>query len=482
MSRKVLGLDIRHTSVAAVLVKSSLRESWIIGAMSVPIPPADTDPQGLRAALAAVAAAMDLDQTDCAVSIPASLFSSRNLVIPFDQPKKIRMVLPFELEAHLPNPAEDIAVDFDRLSGAASGGGSEVLAVAVEKARLAPFLADLAAAGFEPERLAPSVLAFGSLIARAAEPEETVLSAEVGDRCGALTVARQGQVRLLRTFPLPPAAEARRLAVRSQIRTTLAAVEELWPDAPAAARVRMTGSGLAGIDLPALAAELPVDLEPADLGRALNVAWDADDPAAWQPALMDGALAMAMAEIEGLGGLNFHRSQFPGKKILSRHREHLVRTGVLAAVVLAIMLGSLIGRSVIAKNRLAALDRQMAAVLKESFPEVQKITDPFQQMQISLQDLKKATALAGENRTAPRAIDVLKNLSESIPPEVAVVIERLVIGPEAVTIAGTTAGFNAVDDIKGRLERIPGFKKVTINSANTDRSGKEVNFQLKVDL
>jgi hypothetical protein len=39
-----------------------------------------------------------------------------------------------------------------------------------------------------------------------------------------------------------------------------------------------------------------------------------------------------------------------------------------------------------------------------------------------------------------------------------------------------------VDDIKSKLEQIDFFKKVTINSANIDRSGKEVRFQLKAEM
>ena len=59
---------------------------------------------------------------------------------------------------------------------------------------------------------------------------------------------------------------------------------------------------------------------------------------------------------------------------------------------------------------------------------------------------------------------------------------RLVIGPQTVLISGNTAGFDSVDDIKGRLEEIDFFKKVTISSANMDRSGKEVRFMLKAEL
>jgi general secretion pathway protein L len=482
MSRKVLGLDIRSTSIAAVVVKSSLRESWIEDAMVVPIAKGEADPQGLRAALEAITARMDLDQADCVVSIPAAYFSCRNLFVPFDKPKKIRLVLPFELEACLPWPADEVAVDFSLLTGPTADGQTEIFAVALEKSRLEPIIADLATAGIDPERVAPGGLAIAGCLARSAAEAEVTFCLDIGEDSGAILVAFGAEIRLLRSFPLPPAPEARGRAIRNHVRTTLGALEERAPEGQGIERILVTGAGVKALDLPGLAAGLPVDIEIADLGRLLNVARDAEEPGDWDPAIMDGALALAMAEIEGMASLNFHRSQFPGKKLISRYREQLTRTGILAAAVLLVVFGSMIGRSVLAKGRLERLDQQMAAVFRESFPEVKKVSDPFQQMQINLQEMRKSAALAGETRTSPRSIDVLKSISDSIPEEIAVVIERMVMGPEAITITGTTAAFNSVDEIKGRLERIPGFKKVTINSANTDRSGKEVNFQIKVDL
>jgi len=47
---------------------------------------------------------------------PGVFFSSRNLQVPFSNPKKIRMVLPFEIEPHLPFQAEDLAIDFSILA------------------------------------------------------------------------------------------------------------------------------------------------------------------------------------------------------------------------------------------------------------------------------------------------------------------------------------------------------------------------------
>ena len=98
------------------------------------------------------------------------------------------------------------------------------------------------------------------------------------------------------------------------------------------------------MNLEVLADALPVELEPADLTRLLGVPHD-DDAGAWDPLRMDGALALVLAEIEGLESLNVYRSQFPGRKIISRHRENLVRTGVLAAAVLVLMFASVLIQS-----------------------------------------------------------------------------------------------------------------------------------------
>jgi hypothetical protein len=80
------------------------------------------------------------------------------------------------------------------------------------------------------------------------------------------------------------------------------------------------------------------------------------------------------------------------------------------------------------------------------------------------------------------AIDILNNISKSISESITVDITRMVISPDSVIIIGTTDTFEGVNDIKSKLEQIDTFKKVTISSTNKDRSGKEVRFQMKVEL
>jgi type II secretion system protein L len=482
MSRKVLGLDIRSDRLCAVLVKGSLRESRIAAALTVPIETAgDESGGGLLAALEAVTAAMDLQNADCVVSVPAALFSCRNVFVPFGNSKKIRMVLPYELEPHLPYPADEMLVDFSILDGSEDRGKTEVLTVAVERQRLAPILAALAAVKIDPERVTLSGFSAAAWIGRNTDPGQTVLCLDIGATSGALFVVAGARVRLIRTFPLPADPAARSRAVRSHIRLTMGALNELSGPRPPPGEIFLTGSGTAGMNLEVLADALPIELKPTDLTRLLGIPHD-EDAGAWDPVQMDGALALVLTEIEGLESLNVYRSQFPGRKIIARHRENLVRTGVLTAAVLVLMFASVLIQSTLLGRRVTDLDQQIAAVFRETFPDAKKVADPYQQMQINLQELKKRAALPGEALSTLRSIDILKSISDSIPEQIQVVLDRMVIGPETILISGTTAGFNAVDEIKGHIERIAEFKKVTISSANMDRTGKEVNFQLKVDL
>jgi general secretion pathway protein L len=89
-----------------------------------------------------------------------------------------------------------------------------------------------------------------------------------------------------------------------------------------------------------------------------------------------------------------------------------------------------------------------------------------------------------EAETGPhvRSIDILNNISEKIPADITVNLNRLVIQPDNVLISGTTDAYDSVDTIKSRLEQIQEFEKVSISSANIDRSGQEVQFMLKVEL
>ena len=91
-----------------------------------------------------------------------------------------------------------------------------------------------------------------------------------------------------------------------------------------------------------------------------------------------------------------------------------------------------------------------------------------------------AAPIQASNRI--RSIDALLEISQLLPNSISVVMNRMVVSEDTITLSGVTDGFNNVDDIKGRIEKSSSFKKVTIASANMDKSGKNVRFKLKIDI
>jgi type II secretory pathway component PulL len=244
----------------------------------------------------------------------------------------------------------------------------------------------------------------------------------------------------------------------------------------------MTGSGLNGANFDHdVASDLNLPGTRLNLCDRLNIPIDDENVSPWDPALMDGALSLAMMEIEGVGGLNFHKGQFAAKKLFVKHKKNWTKTGILATAVMVLLLFNFITESYTLNKQLNRYDQQMRTIFQATFPN-QKIVDPFQQMQINVQEAKK-NAL-GQSAAGPhtRSIDILNEISKSIPDAITVDITRMVISPETVLITGNTDTFNSVEEIKSNLEQIGFFKRVAINSTNKDRSGKEIRFQMKVEL
>jgi len=112
MTRKILGLDIRHDAVSAVLVKNSIKENVIESYESVPIPDQQDFESGMAASLETIVEKINIAGSICIASFPADQISYRNIQVPFKGLKKISKILPFELEPTIPFPVDDLVIDF----------------------------------------------------------------------------------------------------------------------------------------------------------------------------------------------------------------------------------------------------------------------------------------------------------------------------------------------------------------------------------
>jgi len=483
MSRKVLALDIRHHGVAAVIIQSSLRDNCISAFAYAPLAADDVASGNLGDALGSLAESLDFSGCDCIASLPADLFSFRNLQIPFRSRKKIQMVLPFELEPSLPYAVDEIVLDFSPVRYNAANDSTDVLAAILPKTALDRFLETLAAFHLDPETITIGGLPLALCHTRRGEVPGDKLILDVDHDTATLFATVDNQVQWIRSFPL--AENATPEAVKRQVMLSLAAFEEPYGYDLENSEIVAGGHGLQGtLAKDAIDNALGVSSYGSDLASQHGMELPStDDPADahWDARRMDNALALGLAEIGGFQALNIYRSQFPAKKLWGKYKDQILKTGWIAAAVLVLMFVGQLIESYTLNRRIAQIDRQARSIYRATFPEATKITDPFAEMAINLREAKKAAGINTAMEDQVRSIDVLNSISQQIPASVTVDINRLVIAADNTLISGQTGGYDSVDEVKNSLGRIPFFKKVTITSSNIDRSGKEVRFQIKAE-
>ena len=476
MGRKVFGLDIREDAVSSVLVKTGFKGSEIESQIYVPLQAAGND--GIGQALKTIVRELDTDGAVCVASLPAHQISFRHISVPFKDTKKIRQILPFELESTLPMPIEDLIMDFQTVHPTASKDRTGILAALVEKSHLESYLAILADFKIQPEIVTCGGYGIGRLLARLPDFPPKGLVVDIEQRKGTIFIVNAGHICLIRPVPINPSAKAASLCL--QIRRTLMAYEEMTGFDFQPEAVFMTGRGLDDNTVESEVARLlGLPVQRADIVQDTDVGIKPPASQTWNPLQLDGAASLALMELKGGDGINFRKGPFAQKKLWGQHRKSLITTAVIAGFFLVLALFNIFYDAYLLKLQVAGLDREITGIFRRTFPDVKKIVDPVHQMRIKIEAVKKSTLFPGQTGKHIRTIDLLNEISQSIPKATDVEFTRLVIGPENLLIDGNTDTFNTVDDIKRRLEGAVLFKEITISSANIDRAGDRVRFKLK---
>jgi len=271
-------------------------------------------------------------------------------------------------------------------------------------------------------------------------------------------------------------------AIVTEIRRTLNAFDSNAATAFSPEAIFLTGAGITDDAFgPTISRALNCPVEFTDLA-AVSGYTHGDGIAPWSPLWMDNAFALALAEIEGLNALNFRKGPFAIQKHWVKFKKELIHLSVLAGLILTLIFAGTLMASISLEKRAERVDARIRSIFKASFPEVKRIVDPVQQMRLKLESVKKQSAYPGENEIKTLRIDILNDISKLIPAQTDVDFTQVVIGPENVLISGDTDTFNSVNTIKSRLEQSDLFNKVTISSANIDKTDNRIRFNLAIRL
>jgi general secretion pathway protein L len=488
MPEKILGLDISSDAVTGVQVKAGLKGHHVTACAHVMIEEAG----GLGEALKALVEQVGPEADTCISSIPGEHVSYRNLRMPFRDNKKIRQTLAFELETMVPFPVEDLLVDFTVVD---RSDQSEILAASVKRSYISEYLTQLQANGIDPAVLdIRGVPTVGWLLRQAGTPDDGLLL-EIGLKRNTMILYLKRHIALVRTFSFsgsaaahhPETGSAEQIESRlrwfcTEVQNTLHAVGSHTAKTVCPQKVFVTGSGALYQETEKLLNRfLDLPVERIDLAADPRIHMDESIARTWNPAPMDNALALAVRAAKHSLGFNFRRDGFEVKKQYFGHKEEIRKVAAFLLVMLC-LLGLDLGVDYYSlKKRYNTLDRQITEVFRQTLPDVKRIVDPVHQMKVRINDIKKsALSLPGIGANG-KVLDLLRDLSARVPESADVHVTRIVVDPDAVLIRGETDTFNTVDTIKKGLEPSAHFSAVTISSANLDRSGNRVQFEMKLE-
>jgi general secretion pathway protein L len=420
--------------------------------------------------------------------------------MPFGDPKKIRQTLPYEIETMVPFPIDDLVVDFTVLDRAEH---SDILAASVNKALVSEYLSRLQPYGIDPEVLDIRCVPTVSWLLKQEGTPANGLFLDVGGKKNTMILYIKGRIALIRTFssdgsgpgqppsdatkrdrlgmPSPEGIESSLKAFCAMIQNTVHAFG--WQRAMVIRpeKVSFTGPWALYPDTGNFLDQfLGMPAEQLNLRRDKRVHMDKNIAKVWDPAMMDHALALALRDDRRVRGFNFRKDEFEVKKQVLGPKKELRKAAVFLAVVLAFLAFDLGVDYTLLKKRYTVLDQKITEVFKKTFPEVTKIVDPVQQMRVKINEMKKSALLLPGMHTDEKVIDLLKDISQRVPKGTDVHVTRIVVDPDTVQISGDTDTFNTVDNLKSGLEPSSYFSNVTITSANLDRKGKRVQFDLKL--
>jgi len=496
MPGKILGIDIDSNSVTAVLVEGGLRGYSITGCGRTII----EEGRGLDGGLAELSEQVDLKADTSICSIPAEQISYRNLQMPFRDRKRIRQAIVFEVETMVPFPIEDLIVDFtlvDQLDQ------NEILAASIRRSLISEYLDNLQGNGVDPSLLDIRGVPMALWLLKRDDMPDSGLLLEIGRTRSTMVLFQKRRISLIRSFPfgdgLMAQAMSKEPAERLEGTRTDEKIESLftsfcgdvrhtihafggWRKGEVKPeRAFITGEGSLYPETESILERvLHIPVEGINVARDAKVAMGEDIAQAWDPATMDNALALALRDNKQGMGFNFRKGEFEVRRRYLGFMKLMRNVVIFLVIIVSLFIADLGTEYYFLKKRYMMLDNQISQIFRQTLPEVTRIVDPVQQMRTKINEIKASDlSLPGIGREQ-KVLDLLRDISIRISGSLDVKVLNMVVDPETVQIKGKTDTFNTVDSIKKGLEPSQYFSEVTISSANLDRSGKRVQFEMKL--
>ncbi len=410
------------------------------------------------------------------VAIPASLASYRHMDLPFGSRRKIRQVLPMELDAMLPLIEEDPVSDFVR-TGLSTSGNHTLFTASLPRSIADALCLPLAKQGITPVLVSSAGYLAAHFLLDSLPKTGFFLLVAVRPHCLVITAVLNGVIVGIRSIVR---GNDNDVLAADVSRSLMVFRQRLAIDDPISA-CHLMGSNTREDDLEALLkTALATAVGVADLSPVYRFFEKAGCDAEINPFEYIDAFAAAQC-IGKQDCLNFCGNRHGQGAFVEKYMTQLVTVSLLALICFFLVVAGEYTKIRALKDQSAAMDRQARLIFQETFPEITTIVDPYMQMTVQVRQaaeqsgrsLNMETRFAGDGNIMELFFELSSRISDAIDVE----ISRLVFNEGRMVLSGSTDTYDSVDKMKSAIESSPLFTDVKISNAAADKNDKRIRFK-----
>lgn len=532
MEQKILGIDIGSHSLKMCELTRSFREFELINFYEQVISTSNrlTHEEAVAAGLRSMVEKNKIEADVVSVTLPGNLVSCRVLQLPFTNIKKIDQTIEFELESYLPVSLDELLIDYSILS--IDEHRSTILVAYTPKSRFIKYLDMLQLAGIDPKFIGVDVIDMASISQIAMVAQDTNYAIiDVGYSKTNVTVMEGRKLKYARTITLGGIHFTK--AIQKAFKLNQDKAEALKLDR---GRVSLDGKDLDQISrlCQKVAEELIVALRQTYLGfrqiykneqwhglyllgggarlqglpdliaqaMRLNVSSldciDFIPNKLSQPEMVKDVVAPCLSQTlkvifsNKAIKINFRRGEFSYKKDIKAIGSEIKQLGVWFSIVFLLGVAHFAYSYHTLDQRIAKVNEDFVNATVKALPEFKKTGKKGSEQSAKklLSSINSKIAeikpqldafQAGSSGASP--LQVLKEISTVIPKkeDIVIDIDDFSYSGDVVTLQGRTNSFEAVDILKGSLEKSTLLKNITTrNVAKAIRD--EIKFTMSLDL
>lgn len=385
----------------------SRRSSELIGAASIEL----DEERSLADAVTSITGKMT-GSPRVVLCLPPSLFAQRTVTLPFNDLRKVREILPAQLQGDIALPVEELALEV------MPSGDGQFLALWARKSDLRTVIGQFREAGLEPHVVSSLPFALAGL--PGVPPDSAVCDGDT------LALLRGGSLTYFRTFNSPVTIPG--------IAATFSALELSGVALPQQLCLTGEAVGLGLADAEALPMPVKTLEVPSELGHLFK-----NDKTFQQLA---GLYAVACAGFAGTLP-DFRRGELAWTAGDAKLRRKLILTGALVAIIMLLLFTGKVIQYRAAAADIASLNKSVTAIYREIFPTRLKAVDEVSEIKGEIRKLVGVESSGGY-------LDILKKLAEAKGSSINGLYEAELDG-RTLRLKGDARSAQAVNEFKAVL-------------------------------